>query len=75
MYPYMSYWYSGAYAVVEGWWELGLSDPTVDDLLRSPNVDLLRRIGEGGSARWIADLWEALDGWFLDYFKQRDSSR
>jgi len=95
MYPYMSYYYSGAYAVVEGWRELGLSDPAIDDLLRSPNVDLLRRyrngafhfqreyfdprfrdfIGEGGSARWIANLWQALDGWFLDYFKERASSR
>jgi hypothetical protein len=44
---YMSYWYGGLYVVVEGWKELGLHDAKIDDLLASPNVDLLRRYRNG----------------------------
>jgi len=44
---YMSYWYAGLYVVIEGWRELGLSEPTIDELLRSPNVELLRRYRHG----------------------------
>lgn len=44
---YMSYWYSGLYVVIEGWKELGLHDPSIDALLMSPNVDLLRRYRNG----------------------------
>lgn len=44
---YMSYWYGGLFVVVEGWRELGLSEPTVDKLLDSPNVELLRRYRNG----------------------------
>jgi len=44
---FMSYWYAGLYVVIEGWQELGLLDPVVDDLLRSANVDLLRRYRNG----------------------------
>lgn len=40
---YMSFWFGGLFAVVEGWRELELSDPAVDALLRSPNVALLRQ--------------------------------
>ena len=40
---FMSYWYGALYVVVEGWQDLKLSDPEVDRLLNSPNVDLLRR--------------------------------
>ncbi len=40
---YLSYWYASLYVVIEGWNDLGLHDPSVDPLLRSPNVDLLRR--------------------------------
>lgn len=43
----MSYWYGGLYVVVEGWQELGLSDPIVDPLLKSSNVQLLRRYRNG----------------------------
>ena len=42
-YLYMSYWYGALYVVIEGWRELKLSDPRIDALLSSPNVDLLRR--------------------------------
>jgi hypothetical protein len=44
---YMSFWYAELYVVVEGWRELRLSDPTVDELLKSPNVDLLKRYRHG----------------------------
>ncbi len=44
---YMSYWYGGLYVVIEGWKKLGLSDPTIDSALHSPNVDLLRRYRNG----------------------------
>jgi hypothetical protein len=38
-YPYMSYWYSAIYVVIEGWTiRLRLSDPAIDELLRSSNV-------------------------------------
>lgn len=45
--PYMPYWYGGLYAVIEGWRELGLTDDRIDPLLKSPNVDLLRRYRNG----------------------------
>jgi hypothetical protein len=44
---FMSYWYGGLYVVVEGWHELGLSDPTIDNLLQSSNVALLKRYRNG----------------------------
>jgi hypothetical protein len=43
----MSYWYGGLYVVIEGWTSLELSDPKIDQLLDSPNVDLLRRYRNG----------------------------
>jgi hypothetical protein len=44
---YMSYWYGALYVVVEGWRELKLVDTVIDELLQSPNVDLLRRYRHG----------------------------
>jgi hypothetical protein len=44
---YMSYAYATLYVVVEGWKDLKLSDPTVDKLLTSPNIELLRRFRNG----------------------------
>ncbi|MGH7991903.1 MAG: hypothetical protein ACREDQ_00170 [Limisphaerales bacterium] len=44
---FMSYWYGGLYVVVEGWQELGLNDSVVDQLLKSPNVKLLKRYRNG----------------------------
>lgn len=44
---YMSYWYGGLYVVIEGWRELGLEDDTIDSLLESGNVALLRRYRNG----------------------------
>jgi hypothetical protein len=44
---YMSYWYGGLYVVIEGWRGLGLSDEAIEQLLSSPNVELLRRYRNG----------------------------
>jgi hypothetical protein len=44
---YMSYWYGGLYVVIEGWRDLKLKDETIDRLLDSPNLDLLRRSRNG----------------------------
>lgn len=44
---YMSYWYGGLYVVIEGWRELKITDPVIDTLLQSPNVQLLRRYRNG----------------------------
>ncbi|MBI3405292.1 MAG: hypothetical protein HY046_07510 [Acidobacteria bacterium] len=44
---YMSFWYGELYVVIEAWNELKLSDPVVDELLKSPNVELLRRYRNG----------------------------
>ena len=44
---YMSFWYAALYVVIEGWEALRLADPTVDSLLTSANVALLRRYRNG----------------------------
>jgi hypothetical protein len=44
---YMSYWFGSLFVVIEGWRELGLSDERIDTLLRTNNVDLLRRYRNG----------------------------
>ncbi len=44
---YMSYWYGGLYVVIEGWHELKLQDQTIDSLLKSPNVALLKKYRNG----------------------------
>ncbi len=44
---YMGFWYAGLYVVIEGWHELGLSDPAINALLESPNIDLLKRYRHG----------------------------
>jgi hypothetical protein len=44
---YMSFWYAALYVVIEGWQELKLNDPAIDQLLASPNVPLLKRYRHG----------------------------
>ena len=44
---YMSYWYAALHVVIEGWEALHLTDPTVDSLLASPSVKLLKRYRNG----------------------------
>ena len=39
---YLSYWYAALYVVIEGWQKLDLSNPVIDNLLKSPNVDRLK---------------------------------
>jgi len=39
---YLMYSYSGIYLVIEGWKDLKLSDPMIDELLDSPFVDRLK---------------------------------
>jgi hypothetical protein len=46
-YSYMSYWYAALYVVVEGWQKLGIHDSKIDELLSSPNVELLKRYRHG----------------------------
>lgn len=40
---YMSLWYGLLFVVIEGWQSLKLSDATIDELLKSPNVVLLKK--------------------------------
>jgi hypothetical protein len=44
---YLSYYYAGLYVVCEGWQELKLADPEIDDLLASPHLDVLKRFRHG----------------------------
>ncbi len=43
----MCLWYGMLFVAIEGWQEIGLSDPVIDSLLRSPNVALLKRFRNG----------------------------
>lgn len=43
----MSFWYGSLYVLIEGWKDLQLSDPDIDRLLDSPNVDLIKRYRNG----------------------------
>jgi hypothetical protein len=48
LYPWMPYWYSALYVVVEGWQRLGLHDVEIDDLLVDEDMTrLLRRYRNG----------------------------
>jgi hypothetical protein len=40
----MTLWYGSLYVVIEGWREIGMSDPEVDRLLSSPNTKLLKGV-------------------------------
>lgn len=44
---YMSLWYATFYVLIEGWQELKFEDAKIDALLKSKNVDLLRRYRNG----------------------------
>jgi len=63
---YMSFWYAGLFVVIEGWRELGLPDARIDNLLQSPNVDLLRRYRNGA----FHFQREYFDARFLDFVKE-----
>ena len=61
----LAYWYAGLYAVVEGWSGLKLTDPTIDELLASPNVDHLRRF-RNGAFHYQRDYRDYSDRRFLE---------
>src|SRR3989344_829781 len=44
---YMSLWYGMFYVLIEGWRKLRLTDEKIDNLLKSKNVDLLKRYRNG----------------------------
>src|SRR5712691_5314725 len=70
MEPYMSYYYAALQAVVEGWRELGLSDPAIDALLESPHIDLLRRY-RNGAFHYQRTYF---DDRFMDFMGAEDSA-
>jgi len=53
---HMCLWYGMLYVVVEGFQEAQLSDPEVDRLLASPNVEFLRRF-RNGMFHFQKDQW------------------
>ncbi len=73
---YMSLYYASLFVVIEGWKELGFSDPTIDSLIKSDNVTLLRRFRNSvfhfqknfPSAKWLEliDQGEASASWILE---------
>ena len=44
---YLSYCYAGMYVVIEGWRELKLYDSEIEELLKSPYVEELKRYRNG----------------------------
>jgi hypothetical protein len=44
---YMGYWYATMYLVADGWRELKLKDDQINELLKSDNLELLRRYRNG----------------------------
>lgn len=54
---HMCLWYGCLFVVVEGWSELGLSDPEIESLLASPNVALLKRF-RNGVFHYQRDYWD-----------------
>lgn len=67
---YMSFWYGELYVVVEGFQDLKLSDPTIDPLLASPNLALLKRY-RNGVFHYQRDYF---DDRFLDFMQKGKSS-
>jgi hypothetical protein len=52
----MCLWYGMLFVVVEGWRQAQLSDPEIDQLLASPNTELLRRF-RNGMFHFQEDQW------------------
>src|SRR5689334_9532882 len=65
----MALWYGSLYVVVEGWHEIGMSDPEVDQLLKSPNTKLLK--GVRNSVFHFQKYW--LDDRLAKFFASTDS--
>lgn len=65
----MGLWYGSLYVVVEGWKEINLADPVVDELLASPYVELLKRYRHG-----VFHYQKTYhDNRFLDFMKPPDT--
>ena len=47
MFMFLSHWYATLYVVTEGWDRLKLKDPKIDALLKSPNIEMLKRYRHG----------------------------
>jgi hypothetical protein len=56
--PYLGYWLGSLYVVVEGWKELGFSDPSIDDLLRDETHVELLRLYRNGCFHYQASYFE-----------------
>ena len=67
---YMSLWYGCLFVVVEGWLSLGLRDDGVDNLLSSPELDLLRRYRNAAFHYQDAYLHEK----FMTFIREGESS-
>lgn len=63
-------WYACLHVVIEGWQELKMTDPEIDNLLTSPHVDLLRRF-RNGVMHYQARYW---DDRFTDFMAEGASS-
>ena len=66
---YMSYWYGALYVVIEGYSKRRLNDATIDQLLKSSNVSLLRRF-RNGAFHFQADYF---DSRFTDFMGTKDT--
>lgn len=66
---FMSFWYSALYVVIEGYGQLSVSDPRIDELLKSPNTELLRRY-RNGVCHFQKDYF---DKRFTDFMGQPDT--
>ena len=66
---FMSYWYGALYVVVEGYRELHLSNSTIDALLESSNVALLKRYRNGAFHFQV----NYFDPRFLDFVQAKDA--
>jgi hypothetical protein len=67
---YMSLWYGCRYVVVEAWQSLGLRNSRVDDLLASPNVELLRRY-RNAVFHYQKELWPEK---FMAFLREGEST-
>ena len=67
---FMCLWYSFLYVTIEGWRELKLSEPTIDALLASDKVDLLRRL-RNATCHFQEDF---VDQRFFDFMADEDTA-
>lgn len=65
---WLALWLALLYVVAEGYEDLGLSDPVIDEMLASQNLDLLRRFRNGAFHfqrdyfdRRFTDVWSSED--------------